>query len=149
MMGESMTEPGKGEELHAARRKRFWSTLGLIAIAAVPVGAVIGYGVGRHRIGLSEAWQRIDLLLAGSIVIVGLIAFSFATWRFLQAIDEVELVDNLWGSTASYYVYATLFPAWWALGKSGIVAEPNDWAIYFAALAGGLAIYGMRKWRAR
>jgi hypothetical protein len=144
-----MTEPTKGEILHAARRKRFWSSFGLIAIAAIPIGAIMGYGAGRHGTGLGEAWARIDPTIAGPIVIVGLILFGIATWRFLKAIDEVELVDNLWGSTASYYVYATLFPVWWALAKSGLVAAPNGWAIYFAALAGGMAVYGLRKWRAR
>ena len=149
MMGDSMTKLSEGEQLHAARRKRVWSTLGLIAIAAMPVGAFMGYGAARNRSGLGQTWQQLDPMIAGSIVTLALIVFVFATWRFLKAIDEVELVDNLWGSTASYYVYAMLFPAWWALGKVGIVAQPNDWAIYFAALAGGGIIYGWRKWRAR
>ena len=54
---------------------------------------------------------------------LSLAAFAYGTWRFVKVIDEVELVDNLWGSTAGYYVYAALFPMWWALAKGGVVAE--------------------------
>jgi hypothetical protein len=42
-----------------------------------------------------------------------------------------------------------LFPTWWALSKIDLVPEPNDWAIFLAALGGGGAIYLWRKWRAR
>ncbi|QIK96244.1 hypothetical protein G7076_07095 [Sphingomonas sp. HDW15A] len=67
----------------------------------------------------------------------------------MKTIDEVELADNLWGSTVSYYAYAVLFPSWWVLGRADITPEPNHWIIFFVSLAAGMAVYGYRKWRAR
>ena len=139
---------GDGERLHAERRKRFWWTLGLIAAASMPLGFAAGHIAASERTDLGGLWRALPDGLAISVVVGGLVLFSIACWYFIKAIDEVELLDNLWGSTAAYYVYATLFPAWWALAAAGIVGEPNGWVIYALALAGGGLLYAWRKWRA-
>lgn len=74
-------------------------------------------------------------------------AFSYGCWSFARAVDELEIADNLWGSTASYYFYAVTFPAWWALWKLEAVSEPQHWVIFFGTLAAGGAVYLWRKWR--
>ena len=138
-----------GEELHAARRKRFWRALMIAGAAGMPIGFGVGFGFGYSKGDFDAFWTwapswLVVLLVAGAVF--GLI---YGSYRFMRTIDEVELQDNLWSSWAAYGAYAVLFPAWWAFGKAGMVSPPNDWIIYLAALAIGLVAYGKRKWDAR
>ena len=149
MMGETMAERGEGEMMEARRRRLFWWTVGILFAAGAALGAFIGVNGARRGLPFDQVWSSLSAPVVAGLVVVGLIAFVIGTWRFVKVIDEVELIDNLWGSMASYYVYATLFPVWWALGKVGILPEPQDWTIYFVALAGGGVVYLWRKWRAR
>ncbi len=149
MMGNGMDNLGEGERQAAQRRRLFWTSLGIIGIGAALVGLMTGYTAAHNDIAIADIWAKLPRALAVAILVVALVGFTYGTWRFMMSIDEVELADNLWGSTASYYVYATLFPVWWALGKIGLMSEPNDWAIYLAALGGGGVIYLWRKWRVR
>ena len=140
---------GEGERLHGERRKRFWWTLGLIAAASMPLGFAVGYVSASEETDLGGLWRTMPDGLVVAVVIGGIVLFSIACRHFIKAIDEVELLDNLWGSTAAYYIYATLFPAWWALSEAKVVAAPNHWLIYALALGGGGLLYAWRKWRAR
>lgn len=139
---------GPGERLHAQRRRRFWGALAALAVAGAITGAFSGFQAARHDTDLSGVWATLPPALVIGLVIVAIIAFSLGCLAFVRASDEVEIADNLWGSTASYYVYATLFPAWFVLHKAGIVGEPRDWTIFFVTLLAGLAVYGWRKLRA-
>lgn len=149
MMDKLMTEPGEGERMEARRRRLFWGSIAGFIVTGAVTGAIIGYGSASRDIAPDEIWTSLPQPLAMALVGASLIAFFYGCWRFYKTIDEVELVDNLWGSTASYYVYATLFPVWWVSAKVGVVPQPNDWAIYAIALGGGALIYVWRKWRAR
>lgn len=146
MTGSIMTE---GEQLERGRRRRYWRTLGLVGLAGIPVGLLVGYSAGKEGGNLSTFFHVAPDWLVIAVIAGSVVVFTWFTVRFLRSIDEVELADNLWCSTAAYYLYAVLFPAWWALAEAGIVGAVNNWLIYFAALAGGLAFYGWRKWRAR
>ena len=147
-MGAVM-DKGEGERLEQGRRRRFWTVIGLLLAAGAVTGFVAGYA-GAHQDVPPDAMLR---TVPDGVVIAflafAIAAFSYGCWAFLKAIDEVELADNLWGSTASYYAYAVLFPSWWLLSQAGITPQPNHWAIFFASLTAGLAAYGYRKWRAR
>lgn len=149
MTENSVTEPGKGERAEAGRRKLFWTALGVIMIGGAVTGLLIGISAAHHDIKPDAIWTDMPQPIAVALIAAALVAFVYGCWRFFKAIDEVELVDNLWASTAAYYAYATLFPLWWVLAKIGVLPEPNDWAIYLIALGGGGAIYVWRKWRAR
>ena len=146
-MGAAM-EMGEGERLELARRRKFWFVVGVIAGVGAVAGFVSGFAAGYGGVPLDEVWTTMPDALVVSLVGAALIVFTIGCWAFTRAIDEVELADNLWGSTAAYYIYATMFPAWWALSRAGITGEPNHWLIFFAALAGGGATYLWRKWRA-
>ncbi len=149
MMGAAMTERGEGERIEARRRRLFWFTLAIIAIGGAVVGFVTGfYSVG-DELSPGDALASMSPGAVIAIVALGLVSFIYGCWRFLKVIDEVELADNLWGSTASFYAYATLFPTWWALWKGGVLGEPSDWAILLVALVFGGVVYAWRKWRAR
>ena len=144
MMGAMMD----GENLHAAQRKRFWRNLAIGGLGAAPIGAGVGWGVGRSKGDFDAFWNAAPDWLILSLLVVAMASIVYGSWRFYQAIDEVELQDNLWSSFAAYGAYALLFPAWWVLGKAGITGQPNDWLIFFVALAVGMAAYLGRKWRA-
>ena len=148
MMGVAM-QLGEGERLESRRRRQFWTVIGAIMAAGAATGFVTGFVAGHKEVPADQVWAAMPDGLAIAIVALALIAFNIGCWAFARAIDEVELADNLWGSTAGYYVYVMLFPAWWALGKAGVTSDPNHWLIFFAALAGGGIAYLWRKWRAR
>ena len=149
MTGANMTERGEGEMMEARRRRLFWWTIGMLVGVGAVIGFVAGVTAGMKDLAIDEIWTVLPAPVVIGLVVFTLVGFSYGTWRFAKAADEVEIADNLWGSTASYYVYAVMFPIWWALGKANILPEPHDWAIYFAALAGGVVIYLWRKWSAR
>jgi len=143
-----MDNIGEGERL-AARRRTFWLSIAVIGIGGAIVGLITGFTAGHRDVAPEDIWASLPKPLAVAIIAISFSLFVYGCWRFYKAIDEVELVDNLWGSTASYYAYATIFPLWWALGKANVIDRPDDWVIYFAALIAGGVAYGWRKWRAR
>ena len=145
MMGAAM----EGEQRHAEHRRRFWRTLGIAGIGGIPVGFAVGFGAGYTGGDFDAFWNW-----APDSLVIGLLAFSLAailygSWRFYKSIDEVELLDNLWASSAAYSAYVLLFPLWWVLAKTDMAPPPNDWVIFLVALGSGLAFYLGRKWRAR
>ena len=149
MTENNLTDPGEGERAEAQRRKTFWTGLGVIMVGGTVTGLLTGISAAHNDYKADAIWTDVPQPFAIALIAASLIAFLYGSWRFFRAIDEVELVDNLWASTAAYYAYATLFPLWWVLAKIGVLPAPNDWAIYLIALGGGGAIYLWRKWRAR
>jgi hypothetical protein len=139
---------GEGERLLHARRKRLWGSLAVLAIAGGTTGFAAGFYAGHQELGPEVLTGLPDAVKFAAVGIMTL-AFFFGCYRFAAAVDELEIADNLWSSTASYYFYAAAFPAWWALWKLEAVGEPRHWLIYFGALAAGGAIYLWRKWRHR
>ena len=148
MMGTAM-QMGEGELRERARRRRFWTVIGGIAGIGLITGFVSGFFAGFNQVPPDQAWASMPDGLAIGLVAAALIAFNIGCWAFVRSIDEVELADNLWASTIGYYAYCMLFPAWWALNKAGVMAEPNHWSIFAASLAAGALSYFSRKWRAR
>jgi hypothetical protein len=145
MMGAMM----EGEKLHSEYRRRFWRTLAIAGIGGVPIGFAVGFGAGYSEGDLDAFWNWSPDWLVIALLGLALATIIYGSWRFYRSIDEVELLDNLWGSSAAYSAYALIFPTWWVLGKAGITAEPNHWLIFLFALGFGLALYLGRKWRAR
>lgn len=141
-------ERGEGERLHAERRRRFWLILGGLAgvgmVAGFFGGFVKGYADGS---GVDLAPTMVTLLACG--VVLTAIVTAYGSWRFFVTVDEVEVADNLWGSLIGFYVYAILFPAWWAIHRLGQAPEPDDWLIFGAAMITATIAYGIRKWRSR
>ena len=145
----TMREPHSGEQLEASRRRRFWGVIAGLAAFGAATGFVAGVTAALNDQKPWEFFSSISPGLVAALVALSVIAFGYGTWRFAKVIDEVEMADNLWASTAAYYAYAVLFPAWWVLAAGNVVAAPNHWAIFFIALAAGVVVYASRKWRAR
>ncbi|WP_118856972.1 hypothetical protein [Sphingomonas mesophila] len=147
-----MIEPptvGEGERLERERRRRYWRIVGILLGIGMVLGFAFGFAGAHNDVPLGEAAGMLPDWAVLSLLAAAIAAFTYSCWAFIRAIDEVDLADNLWGSTASYYAYAVLFPSWWVLGQAGITGEPDHWLIFFVSLAFGLAVYGYRKWRAR
>ena len=137
-------QPGEGERLHAAKRKRFWAILGGLAVVGL-AGGFVGTLVLEHADG-GQVPEWTTPVAAVGVIIVALLAAA-GSWKFFVDVDELELADNLWGSLVGYYWYAILFPAWWALNKLGQVPDVDHWAIFFSSMIVALAVYFYRKWR--
>lgn len=138
---------GEGERLHGQRRKRFWSILAWLFVAGIVSGVIAGVGLAPALHGKQlPSW-------AGAVTVAGaafaILATIYGSWRFFASVDEVEVTDNLWGSLIGFYAYVLLFPTWWVLWKVNLVREPDDWAIFAAALLIALAAYAYRKWQSR
>lgn len=140
-------ELGKGERLHAQRRRSFWTTIVWLAV----LGAVIGFASGFFAAHADAKGEWAPAWTVGTtIAIVAFAALAvYGSWRFFRSVDELELADNLWGSLFGFYTYALLFPAWWAFAKLETVPEPDHWVIYAAAMAVGILTYFYRKLRFR
>ena len=144
MMGR--IEMGEGERPHSERRKRFWSIMGWLLALGFITGGVAGFALQVSDDGHANwpAWAP----AAGTVgVVLVAISVAYGSWRFFVSVDEVEVADNLWGSLIGFYVYAILFPAWWATYKLGVIAPPNDWAVFITAMFAALIVYGYRKVR--
>lgn len=136
---------GEGERLHSQRRRRFWTILGGLFV----IGGVAGFATG-FIAGFNDAREggAAGYATAGTIgVIVLVLGGAYGSWKFFKSVDEVEIADNLWGSLVGLYVYALLFPAWWALNRLEQVPEPDDWAIFGISMLSAVVVYLYRKFR--
>jgi hypothetical protein len=141
-------QTGEGERLFAARRRRFWGVLLGLGVAGGIAGFISGFVAGHNDLGM-EAVTSLPLAVRYGIVGLLAAAFAYGCWVYNRVIDEVELLDNLWSSTAGYYAFSILIPAWWLLWRMQAAPQPDVWAIFVAALVFALAVYGWRKWRTR
>ena len=145
MTGVAPLERGEGEGHEAQRRKRFWTILGALFV----LGGVAGFATG-FLAGFNDAREggSAGYMTAGTIgVVILVVGAAYGSWKFFQNVDEVEIADNLWGSLIGLYVYALLFPAWWALNLLGQPPDPDDWVIFGASMLSAVAVYLYRKVR--
>lgn len=140
---------GEGERAERQRRRRFWGAIGATALFGMPIGYFLGRAAARNRGSMSEAFASLPPAFTVGLLALSVAGFLWACWYFLKSVDEVEVADNLWASTAGFYFYMILFPVWWVLWKARIAVEPMDWIILAASLGFGTIVYLFRKWRAR
>ncbi len=137
---------GEGERAERKRRRRFWNMIGAVFLAGLVAGGAAGFFMqqeaarGVYSVPPALAWGAV-LFLGGLFVAI--------CWIYLVEIDEVDLLDNLWASTAGFYIYAMLYPSWLALATVKAAPPVNHLAIFAASIVGGTLAYLYRKWRAR
>ena len=139
---------GEGERLHARRMRKFWMTLGALALVGAFCGFVSGFANG-YSDAKGQPLQPWMLNVGAVGVIIAGIAAVLLSWKFFASVDEVEVADNLWGSLIGFYAYALLLPIWWALERMGWAPPPDHWLIYGISMITAVAVYGWRKWRYR
>ncbi len=140
---------GEGERAERRRSRRFWAAMSVTAILGMPLGFFLGQSAARNGGSMTEAFTALPPIAVVALLALAVAGLTLTCWYFLKSVDEVEILDNLWGSTAGFYVYMVLFPVWWALWKTDLVGEPNDWIILGASFAAGTLAYLARKWRSR
>ncbi|MEP7315621.1 MAG: hypothetical protein ABI667_02905 [Sphingomicrobium sp.] len=140
---------GEGERAERQRRRRVWGAFGATAVFGLPIGFFLGRSAGRNKGSMAEAFSDLPQFVTIGLLALSVFSFLWACWYFLKSVDEVEVADNLWASTAGFYFYMVSFPIWWVLWKAKIAVEPQDWIILAASLASGTIVYLFRKWRAR
>ncbi len=111
-------------------------------------GFGFGFAAGYTEAGDQSLNHSVRLVTAAALLLSAL-GGAYLSWRFFETVDEVEVTDNLWGSLIGFYVYAFMFPTWWALAWLEVAPEPNDWIIFAAAIVSATAAYAIRKWRSR
>lgn len=139
---------GEGERLHAARRRRFWATIGALGLIGAAGGYMWGYIQVQADAGGGPYSPEVATFGSIGILVLAILA-AFGSWRFFVSVDEVEVADNLWGSLIGFYAYAILFPSWWAMAAIGAAPEPDDWLIFGTSMAVAVVAYFYRKWRFR
>jgi hypothetical protein len=132
--------------------KRYWRTWLVVMAISVPVGMIVamsthGAHPGKFNPFASTPIDRpVAILLA--ILVTG--AFAAAVALYHRAIDDHEERAYLWGSQIAYYFLVLAFPAWWLLGRGGIVEPINTaiafWAILISFLVQG-AVWAWLKFR--
>ncbi len=142
-----MTELGVGERQEKEQRNRFWMVVVGLCIPAAMIGGWFGYRHG-HSLASGQPFS-VDVPFAWAAVILAAIAFLYGCWAYYKAIDEVDLIDNLWGSTAGFYAYGILFGGWYALDFVNAAPPQKPAIVFWISLAVATLTYIYRKWRAR
>lgn len=146
MMGKQMSEQLSGEQIERKLRRRFWATIVAFLLIGAVGGSLAGWSMAMSEQGRQAALSPVMVwsLLGGMLA-----AFWIGCWIYYRSIDEVDLLDNLWGSTAGFSVYVTLFGSWQFLNLFDVAAEPDHQGIFAASMIAAMAVYLWRKWRAR
>lgn len=137
---------GDGERAERRRRRRFWGLVATLLLAGMIAGGVAGFFMQQEA---ANGTAVLTPTLAWVAIIVMAALFIALCWIYAVSIDEVDLLDNLWASTAGFYVYAILYPSWVGLAAAKAAPPVDHMAIFFTSVVGGTLAYLYRKWRAR
>jgi uncharacterized membrane protein YphA (DoxX/SURF4 family) len=136
---------GAGERAGKARRKRILGIVAMLMIAGGVVGFLTAFFEDKSGAGFLQGtlppWAAI---LCSAVLIV---ALTWGSWKFFQAVDEVELRDNYIGSTVALYFYMTAYPVWYLLWRGTLVPEPSHEWIFVGTGAVMMIAYLWKKLR--
>ena len=135
------TGPGEGAE--AARRRQFWTIVGVLFAAGGVVGFVSALA-GNPTSALSgpaSSWLALAAAAVTGIAIIG------GAWLLNRRIDELERADNMWGAAIGGNMLLVAYPVWFLLWKGGWVSEPGHDLMFAALFAVTMLAYLYRKLR--
>jgi hypothetical protein len=123
--------------------KRYWRTWLIVMGLSVPVGMILAMTTLDAKAGNFNPFAStpIDRPVAVLLAILVTGAFAAAVGLYHRAIDDHEERAYLWGSQIAYYFLILAFPAWWLLGRGGIV-EPVNTGSAFAAILISFLVQG-------
>ena len=144
IMERGVAEPGSGEALErAARRKRIFIITALAAMSFVP-GFYLGYTENDELLLASDKWPpALALGLAGFYL--GAVIAGAALMR--RQTDEVALSHQYKATALAGSMFVIVYPLWYILWKGGFVIEPMHGVIYVLFLLtalGGMLYYRFR-----
>lgn len=136
-------ELGPGERAERAKRRRLWLSIGLLFVAGLVTGFLLGFAESDE--GLLRG--TIPPMLAIALTILFLAALAIGTPLMLRNMDEVERAEHFgfaaWGGSA----FVIAYPAWFLLWKGRLVPEPHHLALFAIFYAGAVLGYAVRRYR--
>ncbi|GAA4643838.1 hypothetical protein GCM10023115_17980 [Pontixanthobacter gangjinensis] len=136
---DQQTSAESGEQKLARRKRSFWSFVLLGTVIAGVAGFASGFVTSRVEQGLISEWAIYPIL---AVTIIGFIWFSYL---YYMRIDELDLMDNLWGNTIGMYAYVIITTSWMLFEQAGITGAPQHWPILTATVAISLIAYTARR----
>ena len=136
MMEPPVAEPGSGESLERAARRRKFFTVGALAVMSFIPGFYLGYTENDALLLADDKWPPAFALgLAGfylGAVIAGAVLMRRQT-------DEVALANQYKATALAGSMFVIVYPLWYILWKGGFVIEPMHGVIYVLFLLTALA----------
>ena len=77
---------GEGEQLHAQRRRRFWTILIWLFVVGALAGFLSGFAAGFIDAGRGNGHAAMTIVGAIGVVLLSLGA-AYGSWRFFTAVD--------------------------------------------------------------
>ncbi len=143
MMEAAMrNDRGEGERAFATKRRRIWSIMALMVVAA----GIIGWILGQNRFlfgpsGSISPGLAIGASLAFTAAILG------CSWAYFRETDELDLRDNMIAFAAGFYCYVLAFPIWLTLHRAELIPPPRQEVIYVATILVSTAAYFWKRLR--
>ena len=132
----------------SARRKRYWTSLGLAAL----IGAIIG---GWMAVDQAGAPHSIATLFSGALT-PGFAVGASAAWviglaicmiLYHRAIDDHEEHAWLWAAVAGWYAFIFPAPVWWVLHRAGMAPPADAMILFIFSLVVNCIVYLWLKFR--
>jgi len=134
---------GPGEARLVRRDRGFWTVLGLQVIAGSLIGG-LGMSWFLHPGTYSPEMTR---WLAMALAVLSTGAMIWGTMALMPRMDELELQDNLWGSTFGAGVTMLVYLPWYILWRGGWLPEPSHEVLIGLLMVVAVAVYLWRKSR--
>lgn len=132
-------QPESGEQKLRRRKKAFWTFLALGMVISLIAGLASGIVGANVEDGLLAPWVLFPIIGA---ITIGFIWFSY---RYYKAIDELDLMDNMWANTFGMYGFVIIAGIWILLEQAKLTGPPETMFILFASIAISLLAYLARR----
>ncbi|MFC0203158.1 hypothetical protein [Novosphingobium soli] len=113
------------------RRSRvaLYASLGISLVVGVLAGIVAHLEGGASAFGMLFTSAPVSALVALCTAAGWIVAVAVSVYWHLT-LDEIERAEYEFGATLALYAYVLVAPIWWLAWRGGLVAEPDEIAIY-------------------
>ncbi len=119
---------GEGERRDAARRRKKWLIVAVLAVIGVVPGFYLGF---QHGAAMAESrpvvWSPTLAAALAGLYLVATIGGGLLLGRF---IDEVERQRSYQAVSFAGAALMLVYPTWFLLWKGGFVPEPVHWMLF-------------------
>jgi hypothetical protein len=139
-----VAEPGSGEALERAARRRKYAIVGGLAVAGFFPGFYLGYTENDELLRAGDTWPPELALVLATVYLVAVITGAVLLRR---QTDEVALAQQYKATALAGSMFVLVYPLWYILWKGGLVIEPMHGVIYVLFLLtalGGMLYYRFR-----
>jgi len=143
-MERAVAEPGSGEALERAARRKKIAIVGGLALAGFFPGFYLGYTENEQLLEVGDKWPPELALVLAAVYLVAVIGGAVLLRR---QTDEVALARHYKATALAGSMFVLVYPLWYILWKGGFVIEPMHGVIYVLFLLtalGGMLYYRFR-----